>query len=392
MEKIVFTEEFCGPENLFPFTLTRQIQDIRVGILTIREKWEQYLAMPSFDKQEGDYKDLERSIAIDKSIGDDIIYLIHGNILPTLKLAKQVKKLKPGQCLAIPEKENCIYCISAKQIEGEHKIKVEKTIESKEELKEIKYPWDIFGLNRWAIQEDFTWLVNNTKKQNISSTNRTINDKNIFIEKGAAVEYCFLNASEGPIYIAKEALVMEGSMLRGPVAIGEGATIKMGAKIYGATTIGPYCTAGGEIKNSVFFGYSNKAHDGYLGDSVIGEWCNIGAGTSNSNLKNNASEVMVYTPTGHHNVGLKCGVMMGDYSRTAISTAINTGTVIGVSCNVYGNGLTPKYIPNFSWGSEGIQRYEYKKALADIQNWKSMKNEMLSEKEKLILRHIFEHY
>ncbi|MFN2438555.1 MAG: putative sugar nucleotidyl transferase [Chitinophagaceae bacterium] len=391
MEKIVFTEEFCQPENLFPFTLTRQMQDIRVGILTIREKWEQYLGLPSFDKQEGDYKDLERAIVIDNSIESDIIYLIHGNMLPTIKLAKQVKNLQPGQCLSIPENKNHIYCISAKQIEGEYKIKVEKTIESKEEVKEIKYPWDIFGLNRWAIQEDFAWLSKN-KKQKISPTNKIINEKNIFIEKGALVEHCFLNASEGAIYISKEAVVMEGTMLRGPIAIGEGTIVKMGAKIYGATTIGPYCTVGGEIKNSVFFGYSNKAHDGYLGDSVIGEWCNIGAGTCNSNVKNNASEVMAYTPVGLQNVGLKCGVMMGDYSRTAINTAINTGTVIGVSCNVFGNGLTPKYIPNFSWGSEGIQRYEFKKALADIQNWKSLKNEMLAEKEKLILHHIFEYY
>ncbi|MDQ3682107.1 MAG: glucose-1-phosphate thymidylyltransferase, partial [Bacteroidota bacterium] len=238
MEKIVFTEEFCRPENLFPFTLTRQIQDIRVGILTIREKWEQYLSMPSFDKQEGDYKDLERAIVIDRSIGDDVIYLIHGNILPTLKLAKEVMKLKPGQCLSIPEKENCIYCISAKQIEGEYKIKVEKTIESKEEVKEIKYPWDIFDLNRWAILEDFAWLSKNGKKQNIPSSNKTVNEKNIFIEKGAEVENCFLNASEGPIYVAKEAMIMESSMLRGPVSIGEGAIVKMGTKIYSATTIG----------------------------------------------------------------------------------------------------------------------------------------------------------
>jgi len=392
MEKIVFTEEFCRPENLFPFTLTRQIQDIRVGTLTIREKWEQYLSMPSFDKQEGDYKNLERAIAIDKTIGNDIFYLIHGNILPTLKLAKQVKKLQPGQCLSMPENENCIYCISAKQIEGEYKIKVEKTIESKAQVKEIKYPWDIFELNRWAINEDFAWLSINNKGQNISSTNTIINEKNIFIEKGAEVEHCFLNASEGPIYISKQAIIMEGCMVRGPVTIGEGAIVKMGAKIYGATTIGPYCSVGGEIKNSVFFGYSNKAHDGYLGDSVIGEWCNMGAGTSNSNMKNNASEVLVYTPGGQYNVGLKCGVMMGDYSRTAIHTAINTGTVIGVSCNVYGTGLTPKYIPSFSWGSEGIQRYEFKKAIADIQNWKSLKNEMLTEKEKQILHYIFEHY
>ena len=185
---------------------------------------------------------------------------------------------------------------------------------------------------------------------------------------------------------------MEGSCLRGPLSVGEGATIKMGTRIYGATTIGPNCVAGGEIKNSVLFGNSNKAHDGYLGDSVIGEWCNLGAGTSNSNLKNNASDVMVYQPTGLNNVGLKCGVVMGDYSRTAINTSINTGTVIGVCSNVFGNGLTPRYIPSFSWGSEGIKRYDFAKAIQHIQNWKALKNETVTPNETSILKHIFEHY
>ena len=185
---------------------------------------------------------------------------------------------------------------------------------------------------------------------------------------------------------------MEGSYLRGPIAIGEGATVKMGAKIYGGTTIGPYCVVGGEIKNSVLFAYSNKAHDGYLGDSVIGAWCNLGAGTSNSNVKNNASDVQVWMPKGLVNVGLKCGVFMGDYSRTAINTSINTGTVIGVSCSVFGNGLTPKYIPCFSWGTSGVERYKLDKALIDIQNWKVLKKESISESEKIILKHIFNHY
>ena len=212
------------------------------------------------------------------------------------------------------------------------------------------------------------------------------------IEKGAEVKHCYLNASDGPIYIGKDAVVMDGSMLYGPVAICEKAVVKMGSKIYGATTIGPDCIVGGEIKNSVFFGNSNKAHDGYIGDSVIGEWCNMGAGTSNSNIKNNASSIMLWTPNGPVNVGLKCGVLMGDYSRTAINTSINTGTVIGVCCNVFGNGLTPKYIPSFSWGSDGIERYQYEKALEDIQNWKQLKQQSLSENEMIILKHIFKHY
>jgi UDP-N-acetylglucosamine diphosphorylase/glucosamine-1-phosphate N-acetyltransferase len=391
MEKIVFTEEFCQPHNLFPFTLTRQIHDIRVGILTIREKWEQYLGLPSFDKQEGDYKDLDRAIVIDQNIDDDIIYLIHGNALPTVRIAQKVKKLKPGEFLSLPEKENFAYCISKKQVLSEHQIKMEKAVELDEELHEIVFPWDICKQNFWAIKEDFSWLKKG-KGAKLSSTNGVINPENVFVEKGAQLEYCFLNASDGPIYIGKNVVVMEGSMLRGPLAICEGAVVKMGAKIYGGTTIGPNCVVGGEIKNSVFFSNSNKAHDGYVGDSVIGEWCNMGAGTSNSNLKNNASSVFVYTPDGPVNVGIKCGVFMGDYSRTAINTTINTGTVIGVSCNVFGNGLTPKYIPSFSWGSDGVDRYQFDKALTDIENWKNLKQLSITDSERFILRHIFDHY
>lgn len=392
MKKIVFTEEFCQPQNLFPFTLTRQVQDIRVGVLTIREKWELLLDMPSFDKFEADYKDLDRAIHINETIGKDIIYLVHGNILPTSKLIKQVKKLEPGEFISVPKKEGIVYCISKNELQEEHKIKVKKAIELKEEFKEIKFPWDIVQLNAWAIEQDFELLKTIQKGQRLSETNKIINPSQIFVERGADIEHCILNAKDGPIYIAKDALVMEGSLLRGPLAIGEGATIKMGAKIYGATTIGPKSVAGGEIKNSVFFGCSNKAHDGYLGDAVIGEWCNFGAGTSCSNMKNTGSGIMIWTPNGPVDAGSKCGVFMGDYSRTAINTSINTGTVIGVSSHVFGTGLTPKYIPSFSWGSEGIERYDYEKALADIINWKALKKENITENEKIILKHIFDHY
>ena len=392
MKKIVFTEEFCQPENLFPLTLTRQVQDIRVGIMTIREKWEAALDLPSFDKHEGDYKDLDRALIIEEAIGNDTIYLIHGNVLPTNSLVKQVKKLKHGEFISVGENESIAYCISRKEILNEHKIKVLKAIELEQGLKEIKYPWNIVQLNAWAIEEDFKWLRKQKKEQRLSSTNKAINSPQIFIEKGAKIEYCMLNASEGPIYIAKDAMVMEGSMLRGPLAVCEGATVKMGAKVYGATTVGPKCIVGGEIKNTVFFGHSNKAHDGYLGDAVIGEWCNLGAGTSCSNIKNTASDIMVWTPNGLINAGIKCGVIMGDYSRTAINTSINTGTIIGVSSNVFGNGLTPKYIPSFSWGSDGLERYEFEKAVANVANWKALKKQVLSENERIVLKHIFDHY
>ena len=392
MKKIVFTEEFCQPENLFPLTLTRHVQDIRVGILTIREKWELALGMPSFDKQEGDYKDTENSITIEESIGNDTIYLIHGNVLPTERLIKQIKKLDHGEFISVGDTESIVYCISRKDILNEQKIKVRKAIELDHELKEINFPWNIVQLNAWAIEQDVQLLKKKKKFQQLSSTNKAIKSSNIFVEKGAQVAYCILNATGGPIYIAKNAVVMEGCMLRGPLAIGEGATIKMGAKIYGATTIGPGCVAGGEIKNSVFFGHSNKSHDGYIGDAIVGEWCNMGAGTCCSNIKNTASDIMVWTPKGLVNAGTKCGVVMGDYSRTAINTSINTGTMIGVSSHVYGNGLTPKYIPSFSWGSEGVERYEFEKALSNIANWKALKKQVLSENEKNVLKHIFDHY
>ena len=392
MEKIVFTEEFCQPENLFPFTLTRQIQDIRVGIFTIREKWENYLGWPSFDKQEDDFKDLDRAIVIDEEIGKDTIYLIHAHVIPTPQLVKQIKKLKPGEFLSLSGIESFAYCITSKQIIGDHKIKVEKSIEVDEELKLINYPWNIFQQNSLAIIQYFNWVKKNRKKQSIPASNRVTDAEKIFIEKGAVIEHCILNASEGPIYIGKDALVMEGTMIRGPVAICDNAVVKMGSRIYGGTTIGPGCTVGGEVKNSVFFGNSNKAHDGYIGDSVIGEWCNMGAGTSNSNIKNNASQVLVYSPNGPVDVGLKCGVIMGDYSKTAINTSINTGTVIGVCCNVFGQGLTPKYISSFSWGNDSIQKYSLEKALTDIENWKKLKGQSLSGAETFILTHIYQHY
>jgi UDP-N-acetylglucosamine diphosphorylase/glucosamine-1-phosphate N-acetyltransferase len=392
MKKIVFTQEFCQPDNMFPFSLTRKVQDIRIGILTIRQKWELLLDMPSYDKGEEDYKDSSATLNINEAIGKDIIYLVHGNLLPTPKLLQQVKKLKPGEILTQPGRESIVYCISKNEIIDQHKINVKKSIDYDHELKEFMYPWDMVKLNAWAIEQDFEFLRKFVKGQRIPSSNKTINAPGIFIEKGASVEHCYLNASEGPIYIAKGALIMEGTSIRGPVSIGSGATVKMGARIYGATTIGPGCIVGGEIKNSIFFANSNKAHDGYLGDSVVGEWCNFGAGTSCSNIKNTASPVMVWTQNGPIDAGLKCGVMIGDYSRTAINTSINTGSVIGVCAHVFGTGLTPKYIPSFSWGSDGIERYVFDKALQDIAAWKSLKKENTTDREKFILKHIFDHY
>jgi UDP-N-acetylglucosamine diphosphorylase/glucosamine-1-phosphate N-acetyltransferase len=392
MHKIVFTEEFCQPENLHPFTLTRQIQDIRVGILTIREKWERWLRLSSFDKWEDDYKDLDRSIRIDKKIGDDIFLMIHGNVLPTAKMVKAISKLKNGEFISVNGNAGIVFRFTKNEILEPYKIKVKKAVTIKDKIKALQFPWEIFQWNDEAIRDDFELITAKRKSQRISKTNEAIKASQIFIEKGAKVEYSILNASTGPIYIGKNAEVMEGCMIRGPFALGEGSVLKMGSKVYGATSIGPYCAAAGEMKNSVIFGYSNKAHDGYLGDSVIGEWCNLGAGSSNSNLKNNASEVKIWTPKGEVVAGNKCGVLMGDYSRAAINTSFNTGTVVGACCNVVGSGLTPKHLPSFSWGNDGIDRYDFDKAISDVQNWKKLKGKKLSANEKTILKYIFEHY
>ena len=392
MNKLIFSEEFCQPENLHPFTLTRQIQDIRIGILTIREKWEMMMGLPSFDKKEDDYKDLHRSVHIDEAVEDGVCYMIHGNVLPTAKLVKAILRLQHGEFIATKSGTGIVYCFTKNEIIDRYKIKVGKAITINEEIKTVQYPWDIFQLNDWAIRQDVDLLTNKRKSQPLSKTNRVTKASQVFLEKGAKVEHCIINASTGPVYIGKDAEVMEGCIIRGPFAMGEGACLKLGTKVYGATTLGPRCVVGGEIKNSVLFGYSNKAHDGYLGDSVVGEWCNMGAGTTNSNLKNNASDVKVWTPKGEMNAGAKCGVMMGDYSRTAVNTAINTGTVIGVSCNVFGAGLTPKYIPNFSWGSEGVKRYEFEKALPDIEDWKKLKGQTITDEERSILKYIFEKF
>lgn len=392
MQKIIFTEEFCQPENLHPFTLTRQIQDIRIGILTIREKWEHWLGLRSFDKWEDDYKDLDRSIRIDKKIGKEVCLMIHGNVLPTKKMVKTINRLRNGEFISVNGDDGIVFRFTQQEIIEPYKIKVKKAITIREKIKSLQYPWEIFQWNDQAIRDDFELLTNKRKSQPIPPTNTAIKSSQIFIEKGARVEHSILNASTGPIYIGKNAEVMEGCMIRGPFSLGQDSVLKMGSKVYGAVSIGPGCAAAGEIKNSVIFGFSNKAHDGYLGDSVIGEWCNLGAGTSNSNLKNNASDIRIWTPKGEMVAGTKCGVLMGDYSRSAINTSFNTGTVVGACCNIVGAGLTPKYLPSFSWGNDGIDRYEFSKAISDIENWKKLKGKSLSVNEKTILKYIFEHY
>lgn len=326
---------------LYPFTATRPCWDIRIGILTIREKWEYLLGvMLNPDDMGG-----AAVLAVRPS---SRIISIPGNWIPapeTIKSLNAGETLQPGQTL--------------------------------------EHPWDIFRLNDWALRQDFEILTRKRVSQPLPESVQVTGAAQIFVEKGAVLSHCTLNATTGPIYIGKNTEIMEGAHIRGPFALCEGSVVKMGACIYGATTIGPGCVVGGEIKNSILFGHSNKGHEGYLGDSVIGEWCNLGAGTSVSNVRNTASPVKVWSAATHdyQEAGLKCGLLMGDYSRAAINTSFNTGTVVGVSCNIFCSQLTPKFIPDFTWMGENPDQYHWDNALRDISNWKALKKQALLEPE-----------
>ncbi|MEE6187061.1 putative sugar nucleotidyl transferase [Niabella digestorum] len=362
--RLLFSHTNIDVKNLYPFTLTRRVEDIRVGIFTIREKWLKGLGL--------------RESAIVTSSADDTL-IIAANIVPGKGMINKVKKLKPGQRMS-DEAGNTLVQYGM-TVSGEPVVV--------DDFLRIEYSWNIFQYNGQALTWDFDLARKGRKPMSSLKNIYVSNKKNVFIEKGAVVKHAIINADEGPVFIEKGALIMEGALLRGPLYIGNGAVIKMGAKIYGATTIGPGCTVGGEVKNSVLFAYSNKAHDGYLGDSVIGEWCNLGGGTSNSNLKNTGGDITVYLQRQAFKVGKKCGVLMGDYTRTAVNTSINSGTVIGISANVFGTGLTPKYIPSFSWGYDDKVKYKLDKALQDIEQWKSFKNAILTEEEKQLITNIY---
>lgn len=376
---------FDTPERdlLYPFTHTRPVAACRVGILTIQEKWEHWLGkrvshftMPY----------LQEKYPL-KRVADEVIsVLINGHVLPTEALVQAIAALNPGEELYKDDR------LLVKVLRGGdfHVPSVQERKNYKEDICAIYKPWEIALLNDRAIREDFNLLTRGRTSAPIPVSNQIIGAENIFLEEGARVEYCTINASTGPVYIGKDALVMEGCLIRGSLAIGERAVLKMGTKVYGATTIGPFCTGGGEIKNTVLFGYSNKAHDGYLGDAVIGEWCNLGANTTCSNLKNNVSEVKVWMEARQEawGAGYKCGVLMGDYSRCGINTMLNTGTVIGVSCNVFGGDFPSKFLPSFTWGKN--MQYRLEDALKDAGAWMRLKDKEMEETDKDILREVFE--
>lgn len=370
--------------QLYPFTQTRSVAALRMGILTMTERWEKLTGMQVFMHTSPYLQELYGYPNSDTHIWIDVA------ILPTVELVDLLQGLATGHCCA--DEHGLIMGKTALPFEDfdtATSLQHFEIIHDHTAVDRLQYPWQLMQQNDRMLRFDFNLITKGRIAEPISTTNKCINPEHIFIETGAVVEHCILNASTGPIYIGKDALIMEGSAIRGPFSLGENSVVKMNSRIYGATTLGPSCIGGGEIKNSIMMGYSNKAHDGYMGDSVIGEWCNWGAGTSNSNLKNTGGVIKVWSESDKDYLaaGNKCGVMMGDYSRTAINSSINTGTVIGVSANVFGDGLLPNIIPDLSWGCKGV-KYQLDKALVDIDNWKKMKNASLSEIEKNILQHL----
>tara|TARA_B110001450_G_scaffold90102_1_gene85621 strand:+ start:2275 stop:3450 length:1176 start_codon:yes stop_codon:yes gene_type:complete len=371
--------------SLLPFTYTRPVADIRIGILTIREKWEKYLGLTTTTITEEYLEEKYPMVEMVENV------LINASFCPTKKLVEKVKSLSKNE--AIFKGEDVIAFFTSDSQE-EVNFDDYTQIEFDEELLQIKNTWDIFSLNDKAIQEDFDLITEGRKSQPIPEGTRYLRKENIFIEEGAEIIFATLNASSGPIYIGKDAEIMEGSVVRGPFAMCEHSVVKLNTKIYGATTLGPYCKVGGEVNNSVLMGYSNKGHDGFLGNAVLGEWCNLGADTNNSNLKNNYTEVKLWDyQTGRFaKTGLQfCGLMMGDHSKCGINSMFNTGTVIGVSANVFGSGFPRNFIPSFSWGgASGFTEYKTNKVFEVAEVVMQRRNLVFDDKDQKILTHVFE--
>ncbi len=372
--------------NLLPFTYTKPVCEIRIGILTIKEKWEKQLKTAvSYFTQE--YLSTRFKLI---SAGDNI--LINGKISPNAELLALISGLENNSAIKHGNDLIAYRTDSVKGFDAEAILKTATQVDVN--YISVKDLWDIFSKNGAAIKEDFEAVTRGRSSQSLSSSNKVIGDKAaIFLEEGAVVEAAILNTNAGPIYIGKNAEVMEGSIVRGPFSLGEHSALKLGTKIYGPTTVGPHSKVGGEVNNSVIFGYSNKGHDGFLGNSVIGEWCNLGADTNNSNLKNNYGNVKLYNYKKDTMIdtGLQfCGLMMGDHSKCGINTMFNTGTVVGVGANIFGGGFPPTHIPSFSWGgAEGMETYKLDKMLETAQRVYERRSVNVTPEEKDILENVF---
>ncbi len=370
---------------LLPFTFTRPVADIRIGILTIREKWEKYLGSTTTTVTEEYLSEKFPMVELEENV------MVNGSILPNAILAEMVMNLEKNQVIMDGE---TVIAFFTEESQQEVDFDTYETIGCNCEYLSISNTWDIFAKNDAAIREDFELLTDDRKSEPIPKSVNAINPEMIFIEKGAKLEFVTLNASTGPIYIGEDSEIMEGSVIRGPFALCAHAQVKLATKVYGATTVGPHSRIGGEVNNSVLFGYSNKGHDGFLGNAVLGEWCNIGADTNNSNLKNNYDEVKLwsYETEKFEKTGLQfCGLMMGDHSKCGINTMFNTGTVIGVSTNIFGSGFPRNFVPSFSWGgASGFTTYITKKAFETARLVMSRRGVEFDEKEMKILEHIFQ--
>ncbi|KAA5534357.1 GlmU family protein [Paenimyroides baculatum] len=370
--------------NLLPFTFTRPVADIRIGILTIREKWEKYLGTTTTTVTEEYLSEKFPMVEMAENV------MINASFCPNEVLVEMIQFLQPNQAIVKNDEIIAFYTTDEQE---EVVFEEYDLLEIEEDCLEVEHTWDIFQKNDQAIRDDFELLTQDRKSQSIPSTVNVLGAENIFIEEGAVLNFCTLNATTGPIYIGKDAEIMEGSVIRGPFALCDHAQVKLATKIYGATTVGPHSRVGGEVNNSVLFAYSNKGHDGFLGNAVLGEWCNIGADSNNSNLKNNYESVKLwnYESERFENTSLQfCGLMMGDHSKCGINTMFNTGTVVGVAANIFGAGFPRNYIPNFTWGgAQGTQAYLPVKAFETAKIVMSRRNIDFTDLDEDILTHIF---
>ena len=375
-------------EDFLPLTFTRPIAEMRMGILTFSERWKKLLDIDEvFYITENYLQDKFKKPEPKQSL------FIVPNFFPSDEVLKQIRELQPGEAL-VYENEVLVANIN---MENFSLNQINKMTDIHEKLFFIEKPTDIFSYNDKAIDFDFKLLTEGRTSQELSSTNGFIGDsENLFIEDGAVIEFCTLNCKTGKIYIGKNAEIMEGSNIRGSLALCEDSKINLGTKLYGGTTIGPHSKVGGEVNNIVIFGYTNKGHDGFVGNSVIGEWCNLGADTNSSNLKNNYASVKLwnYRKKRFLDTGLQfCGLIMGDHSKTAINTQLNTGTVVGVASNIFKSGFPPNLVDNFSWGGmKGDEKFKLEKSYEVAEKAMERRKIPIAETDKDILKYIYNEF
>ena len=372
--------------RLRPFTFTRPVAHIRVGMFTSQERWEKHLVQDVGISGSGLTESIwprHQAPAI----------FIDAAWIPGESQVSMVKNLQPGEALFCEDR--LLACHSLRALPEEPVQEDFLSVEYLPDALLLNRPWEIFSLNGRCIRSDFALATRDRKSEQINDPyTRIYHPESVFAEADCDIKAAVINASDGPVYIGKGAQIQEGSVIRGPVAIMENSVINMGSKIRPDTTIGPYCKVGGEINNAVFFGYSNKAHDGFLGNSVIGEWCNLGADTNNSNLKNNYAEVKVWSHESEAMIstGLQfCGLLMGDHSKSGINSMFNTGTVVDPCSNLFDSGFPPQHVPPYTWGNvhAGFETYRFDKFLEAEERVFSRRGKVLEESYKSLLQHLF---